>query len=914
MPGAFILNLSLSWGEICLLVELADKQTPCSTVVRSLLFRENTLFAVSTLTHPREPITAFFLQNILRCCLFLRRCHTLPYFPPITLFLYWILKFSKISNVSMNWNVSEQSAESSLFSRGSSWKDDEVHNDSSSSSSSSEQDRQEESSSFRSRGLSFSEHQQQIDSEYIESVHGSPTNARQQQQQAASNNGAVPTEQERQILLLMLLAQVCALHDPTPRTFTVHVLELFERGILDRQSIHFLFELGLVPSLNTAAKLLTAPPPPCDTTAASSTQLIANQPHLHHHATTRQRSIEVSAIRSSLEKQELSPTTTTPAAAATSPRNKTPNTTSWSAEHHPLSLSRYQREFDQVGLLSSGSFGQVFHAVNKTDEQPYAVKRVPFHATGYSKESLQQVTREVQCLAACDHPHVVRYYTSWLEPSWMTGSGGKAPVIPTPVAKLLTNGSLSAAQQESSADSSSDLLDYFRDSKLYQKQQPRRRRRFSFDNSGKSASWKPMGDDEDSSDGEEDDGDDHVRFEFGNFNDDDDDFGSCRSVPDDDDESDIFERSRPAEQSSARDDSYLDDLFGRGRPGKKKSKQQQPTYRYQICLFIQMQLCHPSTLADWIRARNRQMEESTLAERLQPTLQIFDQICSGLAHVHQKGIVHRDLKPANIFASQDGSSFLIGDFGLSKLLQKTPNTGASARKEERLLLMYQPINGEEKWKECTENEPSWKDPLTAGVGTASYASPEQVTSRSYGKEADIFSAGLILLELLCCFCTEHERLQTFHDCRVRRDLPDDIKKIPSLAKAILGCTDKRPENRPSAESLRKFALLSLSSESGSTDDVVDNQNEHTEESEVEKLKRLLAEKEQEVDSLKSVVFEKDRIIAELEQEVSNLRVAAIQSKTSPFRQSGVILPPRFDDSAGGVCSRSGSSSSSEDEM
>jgi hypothetical protein len=33
--------------------------------------------------------------------------------------------------------------------------------------------------------------------------------------------GHVSVDQERQVLLLVLLAQICALHDPTPRTFTV---------------------------------------------------------------------------------------------------------------------------------------------------------------------------------------------------------------------------------------------------------------------------------------------------------------------------------------------------------------------------------------------------------------------------------------------------------------------------------------------------------------------------------------------------------------------------------------------------------------------------------------------------------------------------------------------------------------------
>ena len=826
------------------------------------------------------------------------------------------------------------------------------------------------SSPFRSRGLSFSEHQQQIDSESIESIRGGPRSSsssssspyspnHQRAQQSNNAAAAVPTEQERQILLLMLLAQVCALHDPTPRTFTVHVLELFERGILDRQSIHFLFELGLVPSLNTSSKLLTAAAPSSSPSQNkdtkdhnATTQLIASQGMQQQQRQQHyqlQRSLEVSAIRSTLEQQESitvedlsptshpaahSPTNTTNAAAAATHSNPP----SWSAEHHPLSLSRYQREFDQVGLLSSGSFGQVFQATNKTDGQDYAIKRVPFNATGYSKDSVQQVTREVQCLAACDHPNVVRYYTSWLEPSWMTGSGGKATVIPTKrqTTKLLMDGAAALSSSASSSSSSSassssdsderletsdDLLDYFRNPKFHpnlsRRNRQRQRRRFSFDNSDRSASWRPVvEDDHDDDDGESSEED---IFDFGR---------RSHRIPTSDDESDIFDRSshnnnHTTEEQSTRDDSYLDDLFGRGGKGKKKkSKQQrQPTYRYQICLFIQMQLCHPSTLADWIRARNRQMEDSTLTERLRPALQIFEQICSGLSHVHHKKIVHRDLKPANIFASQDGSSFLIGDFGLSKLLQ-AQNRSMVARKrqyqEDRLLLMYELCNNdnsivkEDTKKSASVDEPSWRDPLTAGVGTASYASPEQVTSKTYGKEADIFSVGLILLELLCCFCTEHERIQTFHDCRYRRDLPEDIRQIPSLAKTILQCTDKNPENRPSAESLRKFALMSLSAESSSLGSFGDLDEE---EPEVERLKRQLAEKEKEVNDLKALLAEKDRSIDDLQEQVSSLRMAAIRQRSGSFQSSqvGAVFSPRYQSTDGGDSSSS-RGSSSEDEL
>jgi serine/threonine protein kinase len=450
---------------------------------------------------------------------------------------------------------------------------------------------------------------------------------------------------------------------------------------------------------------------------------------------------------------------------------------------------------------------------------------------------------------------------------------------------------------------SDSLMAYFNNSPWHKdpsKRQRRRRqqqRRFSFDNSDHSGSWRPPS----------------LSTEFHHDNHADDDEDSKVGHLDlqyyyDNDESDIFDRSSPNESKSARDDSYLNDLFGKGRvqptqPTRTK-QQQQPAYRYQICLFIQMQLCNPSTLADWIRARNRNMEldtatttatASTFTESwMQPALQIFEQICSGLAHVHEKGIVHRDLKPANIFASKDGSTFLIGDFGLSKLLQRKswgdPSTYNGQTRQDRLLLMYhQPSedtdNAEDDCIDSPTNEPSWTDPLTAGVGTASYASPEQVASRSYGKEADIFSLGLILLELLCCFSTEHERLQTFHDCRYRRDLPAGIQEIPALADIILQCTDKCPTNRPTAAHLQTV-VKRLASPSNGDADSTEGREQYL--SQIDKLKLELSERNQEVAELKAALTDKDKIIEDMQLQLSLLRKATIQNKTVAFAEQPAV--------------------------
>jgi hypothetical protein len=90
----------------------------------------------------------------------------------------------------------------------------------------------------------------------------------------------------------------------------------------------------------------------------------------------------------------------------------------------PTAFSRrYARDFTEIRRLSHGSFGDVFHATNNLDSRGYAIKKVVFDSTGYNSKQIDNVLREVKCLAACDHPNVVRYYTAWLEPGWMTGGG-----------------------------------------------------------------------------------------------------------------------------------------------------------------------------------------------------------------------------------------------------------------------------------------------------------------------------------------------------------------------------------------------------------------------------------------------------------------------------------------------------------
>lgn len=105
-------------------------------------------------------------------------------------------------------------------------------------------------------------------------------------------------------------------------------------------------------------------------------------------------------------------------------------------------------------------------------------------------------------------------------------------------------------------------------------------------------------------------------------------------------------------------------------------------------------------------------------QRVEQTLDIFQQVVEAVAHAQQQLIVHCDLKPSNIFVTRDGQVKLL-DFGIARILEST-NSG-----------------------ELTSEVTQTFNPVTPG-----YAAPEQLDSRPVGMYTDVYQLGLVLYRLL----------------------------------------------------------------------------------------------------------------------------------------------------------------------
>jgi serine/threonine-protein kinase len=159
-------------------------------------------------------------------------------------------------------------------------------------------------------------------------------------------------------------------------------------------------------------------------------------------------------------------------------------------------------------------------------------------------------------------------------------------------------------------------------------------------------------------------------------------------------------------------------------------------------------------------------------------VRIFSQVCRALSEAHSHGIVHRDIKPSNIYlVHRDGNPEFVKllDFGVAKVLKANPDA------EEVDVTKIGRI-----------------------IGTPRYMPPEQITSESVDTRADIYSAGVLLYEMICGTVPfQDPSLGGLLMMHLKRDPPPfseyDVPhsgKTPSgVQDAVMKALAKRPEER-----------------------------------------------------------------------------------------------------------------------
>ncbi len=139
-------------------------------------------------------------------------------------------------------------------------------------------------------------------------------------------------------------------------------------------------------------------------------------------------------------------------------------------------------------------------------------------------------------------------------------------------------------------------------------------------------------------------------------------------------------------------------------------------------------LSHPNIVAVYDVSRSNELEYIvmelidgiTLKQYIQrkgilnwrEALHFILQIMKALSHAHSRGIIHRDIKPHNIMVLRDGS-VKVADFGIARFTASQNTLTQEA------------------------------------FGSVHYISPEQAKGSRIDARADIYSAGVVLYEMLC---------------------------------------------------------------------------------------------------------------------------------------------------------------------
>ncbi|MEG2361958.1 MAG: Stk1 family PASTA domain-containing Ser/Thr kinase [Terrisporobacter sp.] len=156
-------------------------------------------------------------------------------------------------------------------------------------------------------------------------------------------------------------------------------------------------------------------------------------------------------------------------------------------------------------------------------------------------------------------------------------------------------------------------------------------------------------------------------------------------------------------------------------------------------------------------------DEGTLDEYT--ALDITKQIAKALGAAHKKGVIHRDIKPHNILIAREGRQVKVADFGIAKAATNSTMTN-----------------------------------IGSIIGSVHYFSPEQAKGKPVKNNADLYSLGIVLYEMILgkvpfkgdspiSIALQHINEEIEFTSEEKTTVPQSIRTL------IKKLTEKSPEDR-----------------------------------------------------------------------------------------------------------------------